>query len=62
MMLQDLLAALCLVMVIEGILPFIAPSTWRKTMQQITLVNNQSLRIAGLISMLLGASLLFFVR
>jgi len=35
MMAQDLLAALCLVLVIEGIMPFLAPSAWLKPMTKI---------------------------
>ena len=59
---QDFLAALCLVMVIEGILPFVAPKTWREAMQSVILLNDKSLRIMGLLSMLIGAGLLYGVR
>ncbi|MBL4783513.1 MAG: DUF2065 domain-containing protein [Porticoccaceae bacterium] len=61
-MAQDLLAALCLVLVIEGIMPFLAPSGWRNMMLTLAQSNEQHIRILGLASMLLGAGLLFLVR
>ena len=62
MMAQDLLAALCLVLVIEGIMPFLAPSGWRNMMLALAQTDDKNIRILGLVSMLLGAGLLFLVR
>lgn len=59
---QDLSAALCLVLVIEGIMPFVAPGRWRSMAYLLTQLEDRPLRIAGLCSMLLGAGLLFIVR
>jgi len=61
-MAQDLLAALCLVLVIEGIMPFLAPSSWRNMMLAVGQTNDKNIRVLGLVSMLLGAGLLFLVR
>ena len=61
-MAQDLLAALCLVLVIEGILPFLAPSSWRNMMLSLAQTDDKNIRVLGLVSMLLGAGLLFLVR
>ncbi|MEZ0122863.1 MAG: DUF2065 domain-containing protein [Candidatus Reddybacter sp.] len=61
-MAQDLLAALCLVLVIEGIMPFLAPSGWRTMMLTLVQTDDKHIRILGLVSMLLGAGLLFLVR
>lgn len=61
-MAQDLLAALCLVLVIEGIMPFLAPSGWRNMMLALVQTDDKNIRILGLVSMLLGAGLLFLVR
>ncbi len=61
-MAQDLLAALCLVLVIEGIMPFLAPSGWRNMMLALAQTDDKNIRILGLVSMLLGAGLLFLVR
>lgn len=61
-MAQDLLAALCLVLVIEGIMPFLAPSGWRNMMLAVAQTDDKNIRVLGLVSMLLGAGLLFLVR
>ncbi len=59
---QDFLAALCLVLVIEGILPFLIPGRWREMMLSLTQVDEKTIRLIGLSSMLLGAGLLFLVK
>ena len=56
---SDLLTALALVLIIEGLLPGIAPSTWLKVMSDAAKLGPQGIRIAGIISMLSGALLLF---
>ena len=60
-MLTDLLTALALVLIIEGLLPFISPSTWRRVMRDIEKMGPQGIRIAGLVSMLSGALLLYIL-
>lgn len=59
---HELLVALGLVMVIEGVLPFLSPASMRKMMQAATEMDDRSLRIAGLISMLLGVATLYLVK
>ena len=61
-MAQDLLTALALVLIIEGLLPGIAPSTWIKVMSDAAKLGTRGIRIAGIISMLLGAFLLQFLH
>jgi len=56
---NDLLTALALVLIIEGLLPGIAPSTWMKVMSDAARMGPQGIRIAGIVSMLSGAFLLF---
>ena len=56
---SDLLTALALVLIIEGLLPGLAPSTWIKVMSDAAKMGPQGIRIAGIISMLSGALLLF---
>jgi len=56
---SDLLTALALVLIIEGLLPGLAPSTWMKVMRDAAKMGPQGIRIAGIISMLSGALLLF---
>jgi uncharacterized protein len=58
----DLLAAIALVLVLEGILPFINPRRVRDTLERISSMSDNALRWTGLISMVAGALLLAFVR
>jgi uncharacterized protein YjeT (DUF2065 family) len=58
----DLLIALSLVMVIEGIVPFLSPGAMRKMVRMVGEMDDHSLRIAGLISMLLGILMLYLVN
>lgn len=59
---SDLLAALALVLVIEGLMPFLSPSRFRHTMEQISQVPDRPLRTIGLVSMAVGVGLLYLVR
>ena len=58
----DLLSAVALVFVLEGIIPFIKPDAMRKMYIMATQMNNTTLRFIGLSSMLFGLLLLYFVR
>ena len=61
-MLQDvLLTAFALMLVIEGILPFLAPKLWRDTFRSLTELRDGQLRFAGLASMAVGLALLALV-
>ncbi|MBN8429875.1 DUF2065 domain-containing protein [Microbulbifer salipaludis] len=55
---DELVRALGLVLIIEGVLPFLYPRRWRALVQQLASVDNRSLRTAGLVSMLAGTALL----
>ncbi len=59
---SDLLGALCLVLIIEGMMPFLAPGVWRNGMRSMAELDDPSLRRVGFISMVVGAALLFLVR
>ncbi|MEQ6342321.1 MAG: DUF2065 domain-containing protein [Gammaproteobacteria bacterium] len=59
---QDFLAAVALVLVLEGVMPFLNPQGMRRTMLLITQMDDRSLRIAGLVSMVLGVIVLSLVR
>ena len=59
---RDLSTALCLMLVVEGLLPFLAPSRWRNMLRLIADLDDRRIRVAGLIAMLAGASLLYLVR
>ena len=58
----DLFAALALVLVLEGVFPFVNPAGMRRKLEMITQLNDGQLRTIGLISMAIGLLLLFFVR
>lgn len=59
---QEVLIAACLVLVIEGMLPFLVPQLWRDAMSKVIALDNRSLRIMGLSSMLMGTILLYLVH
>jgi uncharacterized protein YjeT (DUF2065 family) len=59
---QDLLTALALVLIIEGLLPLLAPAAWQRAMQELSRHNPRVIRIGGIISMLAGAVLLQFLH
>lgn len=59
---NELLSAMALVLVIEGIMPFISPNGWRQTMLQASQLEDKALRSIGLASMLAGAVLLYVMR
>jgi hypothetical protein len=52
------LPALALMLVIEGVLPFLAPATWRDAFTRMTQMRDGQIRFMGLISMLTGLLLL----
>ena len=56
------LTALALMLIIEGMLPFLAPGFWRETFRRITEMSDGQLRFIGLTSMLAGLLLLFLSR
>jgi uncharacterized protein YjeT (DUF2065 family) len=51
-----------LVFIFEGMLPFLSPRMWRRVMQQMLIQGDRSLRVFGLVSMLLGLGLLYLVH
>lgn len=59
---EELGKAFCLMLVFEGIIPFLYPRRWRKLVVSLALVNDRQLRIMGLLSMLLGAGLLYLIH
>jgi len=58
----EILTALALVFVIEGMLPFISPSRYRQMMAEITRLSDSNIRSVGLGVMIAGLLLLFVVR
>ncbi|MEY2803435.1 MAG: hypothetical protein RL657_771 [Pseudomonadota bacterium] len=58
--LDALLATLGLVLVIEGLLPFMAPARWRRMFQDLLKHHDGQIRFFGLFSITLGLIFLFF--
>jgi len=46
--------ALALVLIVEGIMPFAFPATWRETMQRLQKLSDGQLRYIGLVVLSLG--------
>ncbi len=59
---QLLLIGFSLMLIIEGIVPFLYPGRWRRLVQQLATISNGALRITGLISMLLGLCMLYMIN
>ncbi|MBK1718824.1 DUF2065 family protein [Thiocystis violacea] len=59
---HDILVALSLVLIIEGIWPFLSPATFRRILAMLALEGDKPLRIAGFVSMLSGLGLLYLVN
>lgn len=55
---ESLVQALCLLLILEGIAPFVHPGRWRKLVSSMATVKDQQLRVYGLASMLLGLAVL----
>jgi uncharacterized protein YjeT (DUF2065 family) len=53
-----LLAAFALMLVVEGLLPFFSPATWRQVFERATRMSDGQIRFIGLTSMVVGLVLL----
>jgi len=61
-MLNYWLTGLALMLVIEGIMPFLFPDQWRDTFRRLVQLSDGQLRFVGITSMLSGLLLLYFVK
>ena len=61
-MLYIFIAAIALLLIFEGILPFLSPNLWRQLVIAMAKHSNKTLRITGLICMLFGVVLLFITH
>lgn len=59
-MAENLLTAVALMLVIEGLLPFLLPAAWRETFRRLIELSDGQLRFIGLASLLAGFALLYF--
>ena len=58
---STLLLALALMLIIEGLLPFLVPGFWRDAFRRLTEMSDGQVRFIGLTSMLAGLFLLLFL-
>lgn len=58
----NLFLAFALMLVLEGLLPFLAPGTWRETFRRLIQLTDGQIRFIGLTSMLVGIILLMVFR
>ncbi|MEW7976034.1 MAG: DUF2065 domain-containing protein [Candidatus Sedimenticola endophacoides] len=59
---HEFLIALALLMVIEGVMPFLSPGGMRNMMLNLAQMDDRSLRTGGLVSMILGVVMLYLVN
>jgi len=59
---EAFLAACALVLVLEGLLPLIAPRVWREAFTRLTLLSDGQLRFIGLVSIGIGVITLMVTR
>jgi hypothetical protein len=56
------LLGLAMMLVIEGLLPFVFPGLWRETFRKVITLTDGQLRFVGITSMLFGLLLLYWVK
>lgn len=59
---HELAVAFCLMLVIEGIIPFVSPGRWRKMLLMLDQIDDNTMRMIGLGSMLTGTVLLLMIN
>lgn len=61
-LLHELAIGFCLMLILEGIIPFLYPQRWRSLVQQLSVISDRSLRMMGFTSMMLGLIALYLVN
>ncbi|PHS70360.1 MAG: DUF2065 domain-containing protein [Methylophaga sp.] len=61
-LIHSLWVASALMLVIEGIMPFLSPAAFRRALLQMAGMKDQQLRVIGLFSMVIGVALLYWVN
>jgi uncharacterized protein YjeT (DUF2065 family) len=59
---QDILTAFALYLILEGMIPFVSPSRFRRAVEKIAKLGDNNVRMAGLLAMAAGLLMLFIVR
>lgn len=58
---ETFLIAIALMLILEGMLPFLSPQTWREAFRKMIEINDHQIRFIGLTTMLVGLMLLLIV-
>ena len=58
----EILSAMALVLVIEGMLPFLSPRLTRQAFISVLRMDDISLRVSGFVSMVLGVVILYVIK
>ena len=61
-MVTTFLLAFALMLVLEGLMPFIAPRVWREAFRRVTELADGQLRFMGLTSIVIGLILMVIVK
>ncbi|MBL8498219.1 DUF2065 domain-containing protein [Nitrosomonas sp. JL21] len=59
---ESFLMAVALMLILEGMLPFLSPQTWREAFRKLIEINDNQIRFIGLTSMLIGLMILLLVN
>lgn len=59
---EELGRAICLLLVLEGILPFLYPTRWRRLVVSLATISDSQLRFMGCTSMIVGVGLLYLLK
>ena len=59
---QNLIIAFCLMLIIEGMIPFIAPDLWRSLLLTLKDMDDNQIRMLGLVLMISGTALLLIIN
>ncbi|MFC6840114.1 DUF2065 domain-containing protein [Xanthomonas theicola] len=59
---HDLIAAVCLIVMLEGLFLLVAPEAWRRLVQQMLAMPVAQLRLAGGVALAVGLLALWWVR
>ncbi|AFJ03561.1 hypothetical protein Q7C_2436 [Methylophaga frappieri] len=62
MLMESLWIATALMLVIEGILPFLSPTGFRDALRKVSLFTDAQLRVTGLVSMVVGLLILYWIN
>ncbi len=58
----ELWLAIALILIIEGVLPFINPNIMRQAMLKLLELDDRSMRLSGFVSMIIGLMILYLVK